>query len=310
MFGKMNWGNEVVRKININKNHPKRFFKYMSASTAEIVLKTRTLRWSHPSKFDDTRDVARVCDENMDKGKQKKIQDMTIDLAANPPANLTATNTNEGFYTLSQLLQSSCNKTSVVSEMKEGHHINISGDIADLNEHWAIMRNDFRILCLSVENNNRRLWNDYAEAYEGVVIEFACREEPDSPWRGAVPVEYVKEEDLFLTAEDWAEALSLNINASARYVMEKCSIRKAKDNKHKWFEQNEWRIPSFCRPHETGMVSDYDVNPKDFTAIYFGHKMSDQTQKNILSLLDGELSHVSAFQCKINRSQNVIFKKL
>jgi hypothetical protein len=246
----------------------------------------------------------------MDKGKQKKIQDMVIDLAANPCANLTATNTNELFYAISRLLQSSCNKTSVALKAKEGLHIDISGAIASLNERWAIMRNDFRILCLSVENNNRRLWNDYAEAYEGVVIEFACREESDSPWRIAIPVEYVKEEDLFLTAEDWAEALSLNNTATAHYIMEKCSTRKAKDNKHKWFEQNEWRIPSFCKPHETGMVSDYSVNPKDFTAIYFGHKMSNQTQKNILSLLDGELGHVSAFQCKINRSQNMIFKKL
>ena len=73
--------------MDTNKNHPKSFFKYMSASTAEKVLKNRTLRWSHPSEFDDTLDVAQVCDENMDSNKQKQVHDAIIELAANFPSD-------------------------------------------------------------------------------------------------------------------------------------------------------------------------------------------------------------------------------
>ena len=65
----------------------------MTAETAEIVLKNRTLRWSHPIEFDDTLDVAQVCDEKMDNNKQKQIQDAIIDLAANYPANCNKKNT-------------------------------------------------------------------------------------------------------------------------------------------------------------------------------------------------------------------------
>ena len=35
------------------------FYKYMSASTAEVVLGNRTLRWSAPTEFNDPFDVPR-----------------------------------------------------------------------------------------------------------------------------------------------------------------------------------------------------------------------------------------------------------
>ncbi len=90
--------------MNVHQNHPKSFFKYMPASTAEKVLKNRTLRWSHPSEFDDTLDVAQVCDEKMDSNKQKQIQDAIIDLAASSRANLKKKNTNKLFKCLSSLI--------------------------------------------------------------------------------------------------------------------------------------------------------------------------------------------------------------
>lgn len=282
----------------------------MSVATVERVLKNRTLRWSHPSKFDDTLDVARVCDEKMDNNKQKQIQDAIIDLAANSPANCNSKNTNKLFKYLAYLISLfGSDKTSAISELKKGT-IAISSIIADLNGRWKEIRNDFRILCLSIEKDNHHLWNKYAEKHKGVVIELACRDDSDSPWLIAKPVEYVNEKDLFITVEDWAEILSLETNEATKCLFEKCTLRKAKDNEHKWFEQKEWRIVSFCRYHETGSVSDYGVNPNDFSAVYFSHKMDFKTQDNLLSLLDGELGHVSAFRCDLDSSQNITFRKI
>ena len=291
-FGRNKYGvSGFIRNtgMNINQNHPRSFFKYMTASTAGEVLKNRTLRWSHPSEFDDALDVAQACDEKMDENKQKQIQDAIIDLAA----------------------KFGSDKTSAISELKK-HPIDISNSIgiADLNERWKKIRNDFRILCLSIEKDNHHLWNKYAEEHKGVVIELACRDESDSPWRIAKPVEYVNEKDLFLTVEDWAEILILELNKAVKCIFEKCTLRKAKDNEHKWFEQKEWRIVSFCRHHETGLVSYYGVNPNDFSAVYFGHKMDFKTQDNLLNLLDGELGHVSAFRCELDSSQNITFRKI
>ena len=283
----------------------------MSAETAKIVLKTRTLRWSHPSEFDDTLDVAQACDEKMDSNKQKQIQDKVIDLAANPPPYLNENKVNETFKLLVGLIQSSPNKNLIIAEAKKEPVSDISNIIKEINKIWEkSIRNDFRILCLGIEKNNHRLWNDYAEDYKGAVIEFACRKESDSPWLVAKPVEYVREKELFLTAEDWAMVMVLETNAAAHYIIEKCSLRKANDNEHKWFEQNEWRIPSFRRSHETGKVSGYGVNPNDFSAVYFGHMMSIEFQNNIINLLDGNLGHVSAFLGKIDDSQNIVFEKV
>ncbi len=144
----------------------------------------------------------------------------------------------------------------------------------------------------------------------GKVSELSCRNSSDSPWLIAKPVEYVNGKDLFLTVEDWADILSLETNEAAKYLFEKCTLKKAKDNEHKWFEQKEWRIIDTCRHHETGLVSDCGVNPNDFSSVYFGHKMDSETQDNLLSLLVGELGHVSAFRCELDSSQNISFRKL
>jgi len=297
--------------MNVHQNHPKSFFKYMPASTAEKVLKNRTLRWSHPSEFDDTLDVAQVCDEKMDSNKQKQIQDAIIDLAANFPSDHNINDTNEKFKGLVfSLSLFGSGKTSAISELKKGPVDISTNSIAELNERWKVIRNDLRILCLGIEKDNHHLWNKYAEKHKGVVIELACRDSSDSPWLIAKPVEYVNEKDLFITVQDWAEILILERNKAVKCIFEKCTLRKAKDNKHKWSEQNEWRILSFCRHHETGTVSYYGVNPNDFSAVYFGHKMDFKTQDNLLSLLDGELGHVSAFRCELDNSQNISFRKL
>ncbi|GAF93587.1 unnamed protein product, partial [marine sediment metagenome] len=228
--------------MNIKPNHPKSFFKYMSAATAEIVLKTRTLRWSHPDEFDDSLDVARVCDEKMDENKQRHIQDALIDLAVNFSSNLNKKTTNERFECLASLISLfGSDKTSAISELKKGP-VDISNSFTELNERWEEIRNDFRILCLGIEKDNHNLWDKYAENHNGVVIELACNDESDSPWRIAKPVEYVKEKDLFLTVEDWAKVLSLEQMKAVECIFDKCTLRKARDNEHKWFEQNEWRI--------------------------------------------------------------------
>lgn len=282
----------------------------MSAPTAEIVLTNRTLRWSHPDKFDDELDVAQVCDEKMDENKQKQIQDAVINLILNPPPILKK-NANKLFTHLVSLISLlGSDKTLAISELKE-FPMDISSSIADINKCYKEnIRNDFRILCLGIEKNNHRLWNDYAEAYKGAVIELACRDDSDSSWRIAKPVEYVNEKDLFLTAEDWATVLCLETNKATEYIIEKCCLKKAKDNKNKWFEQNEWRIYNFRKYYEAGLTSDYRVNPNDFTAIYFGHKMAVKAQNNLLRLLDGNLDHISAFRCELDSSNKITFIKL
>jgi len=265
--------------MDIRQDHPKSFFKYM---TAEKVLKNKTLRWSHPNEFDDTLDVAQVCDEKMDDNKLKQIRDAIIDLAANPPANLDSENTHQQFKDLSCLISLFGNdKTAAISELKNAS-AETSKNIADLNERWKEIRNDFRILCLGIEKDNHHLWNKYAEKHKGVVIELACRKDLDSPWLIAKPVEYIPEKDLYLTVEDWAEILILELTSAVERIFEKCTMRKAKDNKHKWFEQNEWRIIDLRMPHETGTVSDSGVDPNEFSAVYFGYRMDLETQANLL----------------------------
>ena len=190
-------------------------------------------------------------------------------MAVNFPSDYNINDTHKDFKVLVSLLSLfGSSKNSAISELKE-YPVDVSNSFIDLNELWKEIRNDFRILCPGIEKDNHHLWNKYADEHKGAVIELACRDSSDSPWLIAKPIEYVNEKDLFMTVDDWAEILILETNKAAECIYEKCTLRKAKDNKHKWYEQNEWRIPSSCRNHEIGTISDYGVNPDDFSAAYF-----------------------------------------
>ncbi|MCF7955397.1 MAG: hypothetical protein K9M75_06315 [Phycisphaerae bacterium] len=295
--------------MNSGQKHPVLFYKYMPASTAKIVLRNKTLRWSHPDKFDDPLDIAKVCDANLDKEKRKQIDDAFIDLAINCPANLYP-KTNDLFKIQHSLISLMSDKPHLIEELKRETPEIALKHISELNRTWEEIRKDFRILCLAIEKDNHRLWNDYADGYKGVTIELAARNDSDSPWLVAQPVEYVKEKELFLTVQDWAIIMSLKKYNAVKYLYEKCTLRKVKDNKYKWFEQNEWRIPSFCRNYESGVISDYGVNPDDISAVYFGCHINIQIQREILELLTEELDHVSAFKHEFDTSKKMNFKKI
>ena len=85
----------------------------MTSSIAEVVLNNKTLRWSHPDKFDDTLDVAQTLPGKMDESKQKQIQNKIIDFAVESSDNLSVTPPNEIFKKLVLLFQSIQNKTSL-----------------------------------------------------------------------------------------------------------------------------------------------------------------------------------------------------
>ena len=57
----------------MQKTQPELFYKYMKASTAESVLKTRTLRWSTYRKLNDPMDLRvqfRVFEGDIEKAKE------------------------------------------------------------------------------------------------------------------------------------------------------------------------------------------------------------------------------------------------
>lgn len=63
-----------------------------------------------------------------------------------------------------------------------------------------------------------------------------------------------------------------------------------------WSYEQEWRfsIPEY---HTQGdLYNEYQENPLVFGAIYLGCNMSQENEKEILKLLNGQLNHIEVFK--------------
>ena len=65
-----------------------------------------------------------------------------------------------------------------------------------------------------------------------------------------------------------------------------------------WEYQKEWRIVASSLPGESGHHSDYGFISGEIRSVYLGCGISDQDAKDIISLLNHELSHVRTYQAR------------
>jgi hypothetical protein len=268
------------------------FYKYVSAEVAKIILVNKTLRWSSPLLFDDPFDVTRVLAADIKPSEmQECIIDRLIGLIQNNTELPSELNPQSRFIV--ETVRKS-GRNDVKEEFINAFHdlknelVAESSGLTELRKKWEEMAPTFRILCFSARNNIASMWDRYADKYRGVVLEFSCLEELDSPWLIAEPVQY---RPSFLDKAGWGMVLTLNQETATKYVFHESCHTKTPD----WSYQEEWRIVSFNRIGENGKYSDYTFNPKELSAIYLGPEISAEDRKIVLSLLRYELAHVKVY---------------
>jgi hypothetical protein len=168
------------------------FFKYMSASTARIVLTNCSLRWSSPVLFNDPFDVPRELSFGISTDELVRASGRRMyQLIEHPPDDTTALSPNV------RLIVDAVKK-GISSELKAELLAGIDDVTAsnhptgaameDLRELWRAWLPSHRILCLAESPTHTAMWHHYADKYRGVVLEFACVDELDSAWLAARPV--------------------------------------------------------------------------------------------------------------------------
>lgn len=283
------------------------FYKYVTAEVAKIILVNQALRWSSPLLFDDPYDVTRELAADI---KTSEIQEWLIDriiyLIKNnvdlPPE------INPKLRFLVETVRKSNREDVKEIVFKEMHDtkkefIKESPGLNELREKWKEMAPTFRILCFSARNNIVSMWNRYADNLKGVVLEFSCLKEYDSPWIIAEPVKYDSRPSL-LDKAGWGMIATLNQAAATKYIFHESCHTKTMD----WAYQEEWRVVSFNRAGETGEYSDYNFNPPELSAIYLGPYIGVENKEIILALLKHELSHVKVHSGHIADGNRIEFR--
>jgi hypothetical protein len=281
------------------KHEKSKFFKYMPATTAKLVLRNQTLRWSSPTQFNDPFDVPRELAFELTPTEIKQaLSAVFIDLLEDPPKD-----TSELQPALAYIIQAAHAASSqeliddLVSEIQNEGQIPVdtSAGLDGLRKMWKGIIPDLRILCLAAAHDRTSMWYHYADNYRGIVIELTCSDELDSPWLGAEPVQYPPVPPRLFSASGWAELMTLKQEIGLNRMLHALTYYKTPD----WSYEEEWRVSGYKRPGEVAEYADYKIHPLNFSKVFFGPHISDEDRKDILDLLADDLNHVEAYQANI-----------
>ena len=299
-----------MSQLLVERKHSRtNFFKYMSASTAEIVLTNRTLRWSSPILFNDPFDVPRKLAINVGPNDiRDSLLKRHIHLIKNPPSDLS--DVEEKLRLIVETVKSENSErltSEVVETIEQSMHaepINSFG-LDVLRDHWEKSIHDMRILCLCESQTKTPMWYHYADEYTGVVLEFLCNDESDSSWRIAEPIQYIEDDPLVSTAEGWAKLLTMPREKAVALLFKVCMYEKSED----WAYEREWRVASFKRPSDEGDYSDYKFGANEIGGLYLGPLVSSK-HKQTLIVAARKYPNVEIYDSKIGPNRKLEFNQI
>jgi hypothetical protein len=297
-----------LKEVPITKStHGKEFFyKYMSASTAGVVLRDQTLRWSAPTEFNDPFDVPRELAVNLSPSDiTSAVLKRYIDLIKYPPDDLSSLNPKMHFIVKAAKEISSRKLTEELiiglRQRMEEKGPN-SNSLEAFRNHWLRSVNEMRILCLCESHEKTSMWYHYADKYKGAVIQFACNDSADSPWRIARPIYYTNDEPIVSTADGWAKLLMMPIDEALENILDLCIYSKSED----WEYEKEWRMGSFKRPNDIGPFTDYKFNSNSIGNLYLG-PLIEPDNKAMLIEASNKYSNMQVYASSIGVSRKLNF---
>ncbi len=282
----------------------------MSASTAQIVLKSKTLRWSSPQEFNDPFDVARELAFGISPSELKKaVVHRFIKLIENPPDNTEVLKPK--LRLIVETLKKAASqeiKTKIIEEAKKELERTPPDEssLEKLREHWRSLIPQFRILGFCESHEVVSMWYHYADKYRGAVIEFNCIDEFDSALLLARPVDYPEERPDIFTPNGWSKLLTMPEKQAIMSLFEMCAYTKTPA----WGYEREWRVVSFNRPNEAGTTSDYKLNPREFNRVFLGPLMDAKDKGEIVSIAKNSMAHIRVYETEIGMDRRFNFRDI
>ncbi|MDP2206636.1 MAG: DUF2971 domain-containing protein [Alphaproteobacteria bacterium] len=277
----------------LTPNNKEHFFKYLSLSSLKHVLKGGSLKWSHPSLFNDPFDnqLDFLPIEDKDLMAEETHNAFMAQLTSDSPVEGYQSNSMSSIIeTLRQIFKTNRVRLNddQIAYLKEGATESVRRAIEGfpkINDAVKKILSDTSIICVSETHDNLLMWAHYSENHEGAVIKLLSPTN-NSFLRTAQKVVYTEDIPRF-TAND------LLSSVSHEKVLHRLTLTKSTH----WEYEKEWRVVSTARNKAT-LWEAIPFFERELGAIYLGCRMKEETRNEIIELARSRYSHVEIYQAQ------------
>ena len=266
------------------------------------ALQNRTLRWTTPGLLNDPYDMHfdRRVDINPERVRELALQKMWEVYIGErePPIG----NRLSAALLLFRDVAAGLTREDFNRGLAEGVDQGIDNLLARVPELQAQLRDEIRrskILCLSEVPDSTLMWAHYAEDHRGLVLCFRSIEELDSPWKEALPINYVEHMPLLFDDEFLADMLSGRVAMDARAIMNSMIYTKQTH----WSYEKEHRIFTGRGRDEAVAFEDVQFGARELDAVVFGFRMPQASRRLVSDLLRDAYPHVERFEAVLANDQ-------
>lgn len=272
------------------ENKPERFYKYLSASTAKIVLANSTLRWGSPLSFNDIFDVP----TELAAFSATEIATASINFALDQFAKM-------GLRELSSEQRVEALAVCSLAPLLTAEEISRAEvSLENFRKQWRDEVPRMRILCLCTQPDVAAMWGLYADSNKGVVLRFDSLSAFDPPWLAARPVTYSDILPRFMRPEGVMEA----VLAGPQSLFAELCFKKTTD----WSHEREWRVLSWMMPGDSGLTSDWPFFPETLTEVVLGPRISKEDRAEIEGLMARNFPHARLSQAMPSQTNQILIQ--
>lgn len=262
---------------------PEAFYKYMTYSTAKIVLENQTLRWSTPATLNDPYDIQFDLRINFDRDAvlmdalEKLWKVFSGELIGHPDSQMTV-----AIDLLRPYIQG-MSKRRFTTEMAEGIKKSFAALDRNINQTRQITREELstgKVLCLTDTPISQLMWAYYADSNKGVALRFQDEPGADSPYQMAKKISYMADIPMLFEENELSDFLAGLVTFDPAKRINKLIYTKS----DAWRHENEWRIFTGDGRDKNAPHEDRIFGSRELTGIVFGCRMPLE-QKTALSVI-------------------------
>ncbi len=290
-------------------------YKYLNVQGARLTLGNRTFKHSKPSDFNDLEDLTiRSIFPESDEVALAVMNNGLSDILLrhlNDTPTIENPKLRASITTMQRVFRENPGAVQIVKDGLRKSSVFTLDQMRTKNASFVDEINDFmqgyRILCVSSTlNDSERMWERYAQSNEGIVLRITPNAKKDSKFQLFRKVEYQEARPpLYESTESFLENSIFGDQQKTRLTMlNKIVYAKTRE----WEYENEYRLAIPIHA-DGGDWNTLPYHPEEITELYLGHKMPDETKKEIIGLAQAANPKIIVFDTLLGSNGKLSFRQ-